>query len=214
MDNPYAPPPRRGRPDRSEQPDGDGPRQDTPPSEDGRPAERPPQGHPPQGHPPQDRPQGPPQEGPPPQRPPRPPVPPPSEEAIALAGRRMRTLVAFGLAMLVTLLLPLPWQMGGGAFAIATVVTGVRAVAAATRARRSGTVIASTAATTMVAGLVTLYFAAAAALWPIPLELQRCQAQALTISAQHACEAQYQQAVADRLGGQFPGLVLTPTPSP
>jgi hypothetical protein len=126
----------------------------------------------------------------------------------------MRTLVAFGLAMLVTLLLPLPWQMGGAAFAVATIVTGARAVAAATRARRSGPVIASTVGTTMVAALVTVYFAAAAVLWPIPLELQRCQAQALTISAQHACEAEYQKAVSDRLGAQFPGLVLTPTPLP
>ncbi|MCB2176265.1 MAG: hypothetical protein KQH57_10695 [Actinomycetales bacterium] len=126
----------------------------------------------------------------------------------------MRTLVAFGVATLVTLMLPLPWQLGAGGFAVATVVAGVRAVAAATRARRGSTVIASAVGTTMIAGLVTLWFAAAAALWPIPLELQRCQSQALTISAQHACEAQYQQAVTDRLGGQFPGLVLTPTPSP
>lgn len=126
----------------------------------------------------------------------------------------MRTLVAFGVAMLVTLLLPLPWQMGAGGFAVATAVAGVRAVTAATRARRSNATIASAVGTTMVSGLVTLWFTAAAVLWPIPLELQRCQSQALTISAQHACEATYQQAVTDRLGSQFPGLVLTPTPSP
>lgn len=188
MDNPYAPPPRGGRPERparAEQPPDGPPPQDDPP----------PQGYPPRGAP-------------------RPPVPPPSAEVLETAARRMRTLVAFGLATLVTLLLPLPWQLGGGAFAVATVVAGGRAVTAATRARRSGSVIASAVGTTMIAGLVTLWFAAAAVLWPIPLELQRCQSQALTISAQHACEATYQQAVTDRLGSQFPGLVLTPTPSP
>ena len=148
------------------------------------------------------------------QPPARPPVPPPSEEALELAARRMRTLVAFGLATLVTLLLPLPWQLGSGAFAVAAVVAGVRAVSAATRARRSSAVIASAVGTTMISALVTLWFVAALVLWPIPLELQQCQSQALTISAQHACQVQYQQAVTDRLGGQFPGLLLTPTPSP
>ncbi|MDO8105623.1 hypothetical protein Q6348_00235 [Isoptericola sp. b441] len=221
MSNPYAPPPRGGRPARDGGPGNGGPENGGPGSggtgsggassgRSGRPQGPPPQGPPPQGPPPQ----GPPPQGPPPQGP-RPqgaqhPRRPPTDEEIAAASFRTRLLLALAAATLVTGLLPLPWGLAGGAFAIAAVVAGVRAMVAAARARRP--TVGVLAGTTVIAGLVSLYFGSIALLWPLPLELQRCQQDALTISAQHACETQYQQAVLDRVGRGLPSPTSTPAP--
>ena len=107
----------------------------------------------------------------------------------------------FGLLMLATLVtaaLPLPWQAAGLAFAVVTVVVGVRALQAAWRAGLR-TLVPLLGVGLAFAMLMSVALGAILALWPLQVERQDCLRDALTISARETCEADFQESLQQRL---------------
>ena len=131
---------------------------------------------------------------------------------MALASKRLKALALAFLASLLAAGLPWPARLVVALLAIATMVIGVRALAAVRRARLRGPVLAVTAGATLVAGLMAINILTALALWPLPLQAQQCSRNALTISAKNLCDAQFQQGVNDRLNQLLPGIAVSPSP--
>lgn len=107
----------------------------------------------------------------------------------------------FGLLMLATLVtaaMPLPWQAAGLAFAVATVVVGIRALQAAWRAGLR-TLVPLLGVGLAFAMLMSVALGAMLALWPLQVERQDCLRDALTISARETCEADFQESLQERL---------------
>lgn len=108
----------------------------------------------------------------------------------------------FGLLMLATLVaatLSLPWQAAALAFAIAAMVAGVIALRSVWRAGLRGALLPVLGMGLAFAALMSLSLVTMLALWPVQMQRQECLRDALTISASEACEAQYQDALQERL---------------
>jgi hypothetical protein len=114
-------------------------------------------------------------------------------------GRRMSRFLVLVLATLVTSSLPLPWQAGSLAFAIVTIVEGIRTLRAVWRTglreRLAPLLIFGLALT----ALMTLSMGVTFAFWPIQLAHQECVSRAVTISSQEQCDVDFQDALNARL---------------
>ncbi len=121
------------------------------------------------------------------------------DERTQVASRRIRHFAVLSLAALVTLQLPLPWGLVTLLFATLAVVIGVRALVAARKAGMRSLVTVAVSAGVGFTALLVVSLLTVVALWPLQLELQECQRGALTISAKHACQADFEQGVQDRL---------------
>jgi len=112
------------------------------------------------------------------------------------------------LAALLASWLPLPWRLGGLAFGLAGMVAAVHALLVAVRARVRGAlpVLLGVSMALCLSWVITA--SGTLLLWPQERDRQECLAGALTVSAQHECESQYEQAVEDLLG--TPGLPRLP----
>jgi hypothetical protein len=111
----------------------------------------------------------------------------------------MGTFLLLVLASLLTSRLRLPWQLGGLAFALAALGTGIWALAAA---RRPG--LREQVAPMLVVGLVftvmlVLSMSSSLVLWSEQMTHQDCLDNAVTLSVRTACDTAYQDAVEDRL---------------
>lgn len=133
-----------------------------------------------------------------PSRPGRGPQTPPDPEDVRRASRRVMDFGLLMLATLVTAAMPLPWQAAGLAFAVVTVVVGIRALQAAWRAGLR-TLVPLLGVGLAFAMLMSVALGAMLALWPLQVERRDCLRDALTISARETCEADYQKALQDRL---------------
>lgn len=131
----------------------------------------------------------------------RPARPEPDPEKAAAASKRVMLFVLLLVAALVTASLPLPWQVAGVVFALASLVAGVRALHAVWRAGMRGALPAMVAVGLVFATLMTLSLSTLLALWPLQAERQSCLADALTISANEACEQQFQDRLSEYLDG-------------
>lgn len=187
MENPYAPPPR----DAEDRPSGDG-------RPGGELSTNGPTGDQGSGAPPSEGRRRP-MRSPRAPRPPRTPLPAPDPEALQVVQRRMGTFLLLVLASLLTSRLRLPWQLGGLAFALVALGTGVWALVAA---RRPG--LREQVAPMLVVGLVftvmlTLTMSSSLLLWSEQMTHQECLDNAVTLSARDACNTAYEDAVQRRL---------------
>ena len=123
---------------------------------------------------------------------------PPDPEDVRRASRRVMDFGLLMLATLVTAAMPLPWQAAGLAFAVATVVVGIRALQAAWRAGLR-TLVPLLGVGLAFAMLMSVALGAMLALWPLQVERQDCLRDALTISARETCEADFQESLQERL---------------
>ena len=130
---------------------------------------------------------------------PRPaPTPRPVDEA--LAARAAWHARLFGLLVLSSLLvstLPLPWQAASLVFALVGLVVGGRALQLALRSGARGSLPAALGLGVAVAFFWSFVTAGMLLLWPVQVAHQECVAGALTVSARHACEQQYEQDLKD-----------------
>lgn len=115
------------------------------------------------------------------------------------AARLVRHFVLLALAAMVTVPLPVPWQIASLGFAVTAVVVGVRALRVAwrpgLRAQLAPLLIIGLSFTVLLAVLMS----ATVALWPVQLERQACLNRALTVGARTACERAYEEAVVERV---------------
>jgi len=159
-------------------------------------------GAPPEGSGPAGRPTPPvhhrpvhPRPAPPPQ-----PVRPPDPEAAARARNLSWTFSLLLLASILTGTFPVPWVLVSVPLIVATLVVGVRAVAAVNRAGATNGPLVAVLAVGICLCLVSLLGVAQTAVtWDLQLQRQRCVAEAITVSAQTACAEAYEQGVEDRL---------------
>lgn len=112
----------------------------------------------------------------------------------------MGTFLLLVIAALATSRLRLPLQVGSLVFSLAALGVGVWTLVAA---RRPG--LRETVAPMLVLGLVftsmlALSTSSSLVLWDEQMALQDCLDRALTISAIEQCQADYEQAVEERLG--------------
>ncbi len=120
--------------------------------------------------------------------------------------RRAASLVGrFGLLVLASLLvngLELPWQAAAIGFSVAAVVVGIQAVRAVSRAKMRATAMVFTSVGVGLAALLALGQGLALAFWPLQADYQKCRRDALTISAERQCQADYERRILDlsRLG--------------
>lgn len=126
-------------------------------------------------------------------------MPTPDPEALRTVQRRMGVFIALVVAALLTSRLRLPWQLGGLAFALTALGTGVWALVAA---RRPG--LREQVAPMLVVGLVfttmlALSMSSSLVLWSEQTAHQECLDRALTLSTQRACDRTYEDAVQERL---------------
>lgn len=121
------------------------------------------------------------------------------DERTRIASRRLQHFAVLSLAGLITLQLPLPWALVTLVVAVLAVVIGLRALSAARKAGMRSLVTVVVSAGVGFAAIIAVSFVSVVALWPLQLDLQECQRSALTISAEHACQAAFEQGVTDRL---------------
>lgn len=115
------------------------------------------------------------------------------------ANRLVLHFTLLVLAALLTTTLPLPWQLGSFAFAVAALVVGVRALR---QVWRSG--LRQQLAPLLLVGLaftalMILSMSAMLAFWPAQMARQECLARAVTIDAREQCELDFEQSLNDRL---------------
>lgn len=124
--------------------------------------------------------------------------PPSTEELKEASGATFR----FGALLILALLgsqLPLPYTLAAPVLIIAAIVYGIFAL------RRSWAISSRNLMTPMlVAGIVmalmmSVTVAAKFTLWPVEMERQECVQYAITHSAKAECQANYDEAVSDRL---------------
>jgi hypothetical protein len=129
-----------------------------------------------------------------PDAPPRRPDPPrDAPEAAQESSRRLWHFTLFMVAALITLTLPLPWQVATLAFTTGAVVTGVRAFLAARRAGRGTVVLPLIAAGVTIAAFLSVSMAAVILFWDLSVAQQQCLREALTVSAREACEQGFRE---------------------
>jgi len=134
-----------------------------------------------------------------PDRPPTPDPPPPDPVALRAATRQVLHFALLLLAALATSSLLLPWQVIALVLTLAALVVGVRAMVTVIRLRVRGTLAPALGVGLGLAALLALSLTTALALWPLQMQLQECQRDALTISATQACQTQFDDALRDRL---------------
>ena len=122
-------------------------------------------------------------------------------EATRVASRRALRFYAFLVAGLLTLPLPVPWQGASLVFVLGAIGVGVHGFVEAWRGGVRGATLAALGVMTGVAGLVALMIVSLLVVWPQQLARQRCLADAVTISATRACDAEFERAVEERLQG-------------
>lgn len=120
-------------------------------------------------------------------------------EAQRRAARHVTTFVLLLLAALAASMLPLPWQLGGLGFIAAALVAGTAALRAARRAGTRDQVAPLVVVGLVFTALMGITLGGSLLLWSAQTERQECLAAALTIQAEQRCEAQYQDAVEQRL---------------
>lgn len=120
------------------------------------------------------------------------------DELKAASGSTFR----FGMLLILSLLasqLPLPYTLAAPVLILASIIFGVLAL------RKSWAISPRNIANPMlIAGIVMALMMSATvfsklALWPVEMERQECVQYALTNQAKAECEANYENAVADRL---------------
>lgn len=114
-----------------------------------------------------------------------------------------RSVLHFGLFMLaavLTMQVPLPWQLISIAFAIGAVVVGVRALLRVFKQQIRGMIVVLLIFGLMLSGMLLVTTAGSLALWNEQMERQQCLRSAITVAAQDRCEQAYQQAIEERFG--------------
>lgn len=124
---------------------------------------------------------------------------PPDPERVALVARHARTFAALLLAAVLTATFPVPWQVASLAFTVLALVVGLRALVLAFRGRVRGPMSAMLAGGVAVAAFWLVTSLGMTLLWPAYLDRQECLAGALTVTARHQCENQFQDSLQDRL---------------
>lgn len=126
--------------------------------------------------------------------PPRPRVDP---EQARLATR---SVMVFGLFMLVSLLLSpvaLPWRMLSVAVGVAALVVGARALRTVWRAGLRGALVVVLSAGMLMTVVLSLSTLAVIPVWGIETDRQACLEQAITLTAESSCQTAYETAIDD-----------------
>lgn len=124
-------------------------------------------------------------------------VPPVDAKAAARSIGLARTAGLLVLATVIAMSFPVPWQVGALVFALAAVVTSIRGLGVAVRARVRGGLPAVLVVLLLVSGMLTLASASMLVLWTPQRDHHACLAGALTVTAKSQCEAQYRQDIED-----------------
>lgn len=114
-----------------------------------------------------------------------------------------RSVLHFGLFMLaavLTMQVPLPWQLISIAFALGAVVVGLRALIRVFRQQIRGMISVLLIFGLLLSGMLLVTGLGNLALWDEQMERQQCLRSALTVAAQDRCERAYQVAVEERFG--------------
>lgn len=120
-------------------------------------------------------------------------------ETIRRASRFTTRFALFVLAGLLTMNLPVPWLVGSLAFTLGAIVVGYRALRFAWRSglrEQMAPLLMFGLTFTMLIGMST---SGRLAMWPVEVDHQECLGRAVTISANELCEADYQDALKERL---------------
>lgn len=131
---------------------------------------------------------------------------PPDPEALSRAGRVLRQFGVWLIAAVLVTLLPMPWRLATLVFVVGALVTGVRGVRVASAGRLRGGLVPMMVVGMVMAGVLAASTLGSIPLWPAERAYDDCRANAVTLSAQHRCDRQYQedqQEVLDRLLGQL-----------
>lgn len=123
----------------------------------------------------------------------------PDPELARAAQRLVLHFVLLVLASLVTATLPLPLQVAALVFAVAAVVVGLRALRLVWRPGLRAQLAPLLLFGLAFAGLLTVSLSVMLALWPVQMERQTCMSRALTLGAQEACQARYEESLVLRL---------------
>jgi hypothetical protein len=128
----------------------------------------------------------------------------PRQTDLAAVRQQLRTFAALVGATLIVSWIALPWQLAAGLFAVASIVLGARLLVAMRRAQVRGLGPLLAGVGVALSTLTIGYTVSALILWPMPLQLQTCLGEALTVSGEHRCVAQFQDQVFDRFSVQLP----------
>ena len=120
-------------------------------------------------------------------------------EEVRSANRLVLHFTLLVLAALLTTTLPLPWQLGSLAFAVAGLVVGVQALRRVWRSGLRQQLAPLLLVGVAFAALMIVSMGVMLAFWPAQVARQECQARAITIDAREQCEVDFQQSLTDRL---------------
>ncbi|QTE29974.1 hypothetical protein [Pengzhenrongella sicca] len=120
-------------------------------------------------------------------------------EVTRAAGQQIAIFSLLLLGAVIANALPLPWQAASLGFVLAALVVGVRALIFVWRAGIRGVLIPTLSIGLSFTALLAVSMSSMLLLWPVQVERQECLQDALTIAATQSCEADYQQALEDRL---------------
>ena len=121
----------------------------------------------------------------------------------ATAREVSRSVGRFALLMLAGLLcvqLPVPWQAAGILFTTAGLVVGARTVRRAVTGRLRAPVVLWLSLGLAMGALMLLLQLGMLAVWPAAMQMQECQEEALTLSAQEDCREAYERWIQERAG--------------
>ncbi|WGW10780.1 hypothetical protein LWF01_11660 [Saxibacter everestensis] len=100
----------------------------------------------------------------------------------------------FALLMLATVItssFPLPWKIAALAFAIATIVFGIRSLIKVIRARIRGAMLLFVSLGLAIVLVMSVSLIGNVAFWPIQSRYENCLASALTDQANKQCQSDY-----------------------
>jgi hypothetical protein len=117
---------------------------------------------------------------------------PPDPEQVARAQSLTRLFGVLVLSSVLVATLPLPWQAAALVFALGALVIGVWALVVSVRAHARG-LTPMIGVGVVIALCWSFLLALQLALWPVAQDKQDCLEGALTITAQNACAAQYDE---------------------
>jgi len=142
-----------------------------------------------------------------------PPQDPPRATDVRRLTVLMRITAVLVLVAILADMLSFPWFMAAGIVAIAAIVVGGRGLAVAAQTRQRSTPRLMIVLLLVVAVMTLGRPATTLLTWNAESAFARCQAGALTVQAQNACTAQYQQDITNRVN-QLTGQTPTPTATP
>ena len=131
---------------------------------------------------------------------PTPPLRPMDPDVARSTTRLVLDFTLLVLAALLTMMLPLPWQLGSLVFAVAGLVVGVRALRKVWRSSLRQQLAPLLLFGVAFAALMILSMSAMLAFWPAQVARQECLGRAVTIDATEQCEIDFQESLTDRLG--------------